>query len=249
MTDPSELGTEQPILGSPTLGERITDVFVAPTRAMHAVARQPAWWLPALISFTVVALFTLVNVQELTLAQLEAQLETASGQQAEVLASQIELFEDPPAWLRAFSALGGGVGVVFGGLIFALFCHLFIRLSEGQGRLGQTVGVVFWAGLIAYAFKTLLAWIVLVVTGSVRLSSLSAAAFIGDGNPQSLPTLLGNLLGDPFVWWMLFVVMVGMAVAHKLAFARAATVVAATYLLLAAIMTGFSLVGTLVSGA
>lgn len=250
-TDPQGRVAEAAVAdhGSPNLGERITDVFTAPTRAMRAVAERPSWWLPALISFVVVAVFTLVNVQQMTVSQLEVQLETASGPQAEALQQQLELFEDPPGWLRAFSALGGGVGVVLGGLIFAMVCHLFIRLSEGQGRLGQSVGVVFWAGLIVYSLKTLLTWIILVVTGSVRASSLTAAALIGDGNPQSVPTMLGNLLGDPFVWWMLYVVMVGMAVVHRMAFTRAATVVVATYLLLVAIMTGFGLLGTLVSGA
>lgn len=250
-TDPHGHAADTPIAGrgSPNLGERITDVFVAPTRAMRAVADRPAWWLPALISFLVVAVFTLVNVQQVTIAQLEGQLETASGPQVEALEQQLSLFEDPPAWLRVFSGLGGGVGVVLGGLIFALVCHLFIRLSEGQGRLGQSVGVVFWAGLIVYSFKTLLTWVVLVVTGSVTASSLTLAAVVGDGNPQSVPTMLGNLLGDPFVWWMLYVVMVGMAVAHRMAFNRAATVVVATYLLLVAIMTGFGLLGTLMSGA
>ncbi len=87
------------------------------------------------------------------------------------------------------------------------------------------------------------------VTGSVRATGLTVAALLGEANPQSLPVVAANLFGDPFVWWMLFVVVLGMAIAHKLTAARAATVVLVTYLLLAAIMMGFTLLGQLMSGA
>ncbi len=124
MTEPVQPMTESAAadLGSPTLGERITDVFVAPGRAMLATANRPAWWLPALISCLVILLFTMVNVQQITTVQREAQLEEASSDQAAMLEKQLELFEDPPVWLRALSGLGAAVGVLVGGLIFAMVC-------------------------------------------------------------------------------------------------------------------------------
>jgi hypothetical protein len=239
-----------PPAGSPSLGERISDVFVAPTRAMIATAANPAWWLPALIVFVIMFLFTAVNAHLLMPAQTEMQLQHASGAELEALEQQMAMFEDPPVWLRIVSGLGAGFGVtILGGMIFALIVHLFLRLSEGSGRLGQTVGVVFWSGLIAYGLKTVLAWVVLVVTGSAQAAGLTLASLFPDPDPQSLPYLLATLFGDPFVWWMLAVAVIGMACAHRLTWGRAATVVAATYVLLSAVLVGFNLLGQAVSGA
>ncbi|MEZ4386677.1 MAG: YIP1 family protein [Candidatus Krumholzibacteriia bacterium] len=251
MTEPSLASPDQSDLdpGSPSLGERVSDVFVAPVRAMRAVAVRPAWWLPALLAFLVVGLFTLANVQQLMTAQMEARLETATSQQAAAIEQQLEMFADPPVWLRVLTAVGAGLGVVVSGLIFALVCHLFLRLSEGQGRLGQSVGVVFWAGLIAYGLKTILGWIVLVATGSVRATGLTAAALLPDANQQSVGVVVANLLGDPFAWWMLAVIALGMAVCHRLQVSRAAVVIVATYLLLGAVMVGLTLIQQFVSGA
>lgn len=242
--------TESPVhAGSPSLGERITDVFVAPSKAMEATAHSPAWWLPALVAVVVVAAFTYVNVDTITPAQLEAQLESASGQQVEVLEQQLDMFADPPSWLRLISGAGAGIGVFLGGTIFALLCHLFLKLSEGQARVGQSMGVVFWAGLIAYGLKTILQWLVLVTTGSVKFMTLTLAVLLPGYDPGATPFLLAGFYGDPFVWWMLFVVVVGMARAHQLTARAAATVVLATYGLLTAVMIGIQVISKSFSGA
>lgn len=236
--------------GSPTLGERITDVFVAPSRAMQAVADRPAWWFPALIVFVLMFLYTALNAHILMPAQTQMQLENAPPAQRDMLEEQLELFQDPPVWLRLISGIGAGFGVVIlGGLIFAIITHMFLKLSEGQGRIGQTVGVVFWSGLIAYGLKTVLSWVVLVVSGSVTAASLTAAALLASPDPQSIGYVLASMFGDPFVWWMLVVSAIGMTFSHRIPFARAATVVGATFMLLSAVLVGFTLLGQAVSGA
>jgi len=235
--------------GSPSLGERITDVFVAPRRAMAATALKPAWWLPALLSLAIVGVFTAVNVHTITPAQLEAQLESAPAAQVPVLEQQLEMFMDPPTWLRVVTGLGAGVGVFVGGAVFAMICHLFLKLSEGRGRMGQSMGVTFWAGLIAYGLKSLLSWGVLVATGSVKAMSLTAVALLPDFDPSSMPAMIASFFGDPFLWWMLVVVVIGMARAHTLPTRSAATVVVATYALLMALMIGLQVVSKALTGA
>ena len=92
---------DQPSPATPTteppasLVERFSDVFVAPGRAMAATARRPAWWLPALVVFTIMFLYTAINAHLLMPAQSEMQLEHATGEQREMIEQQLELFRDP----------------------------------------------------------------------------------------------------------------------------------------------------------
>jgi hypothetical protein len=248
--DPANESNPASPAGSPSLGERISDVIVAPVRAMTATAERPMWWAPALLVFVIMFLYTALNAHHLMPAQTEMQLENAPAGQVEMLEEQLELFRDPPIWLRVLSGLGAGFGVtILGGLIFALITHMFLKLSEGGGRLGQSVGVVFWAGLIAHGLKPIVSWIILVTTGSVTAAGLTAASLFADPDPGSTAYVLASVLGDPFAWWMIGVVAIGMAIAHRMTFGRAATVVVATYLLLSAILVVFALVGQAVSGA
>ncbi|MBD3220709.1 hypothetical protein GF314_05660 [bacterium] len=248
--DPATESTPTSPAGSPTLGERISDVIVAPVRAMTATAERPMWWAPALLVFVVMFLYTALNAHLLMPAQTEMQLENAPAGQVEMLEEQLELFRDPPIWLRILSGLGAGFGVtILGGLVFALITHMFLKLSEGEGRLGQSVGVVFWAGLIAYGLKPIISWVILLATGSVHAAGLTVASLLPDPDPGSVTYVLASMFGDPFVWWMIGVVAIGMAIAHRMTFGRATTVVVATYLLLSAILVGFTLVGQAVSGA
>ncbi len=151
--------------------------------------------------------------------------------------------------LRVVSGLGAGIGMaILGGLVFGLILHVFLKLSEGQATTKQTLGMVYWAGLIGYGLKTILSWIVLVVTQNVQLSALSVTSLMPDGNPQSLAFVLAGWFGDPFVWWMLAVLSIGAVIVHRLPMVRGATVVVATYTLLGAVMAAFTLIGSALSG-
>lgn len=246
MTDPM---TPIPTPDEPSLGERFVDVFTAPVKAMDAVAVRPAWVVPALVVFALMFVYTAVNMHIIMPAQTEMQLEHATDAQAAALETQLEMFTDPPVWLRVLVGLGAGLGVVLlGALVFGLVLHLFLKLSEGQGTVKHTLGIVYWSGLIAYGLKTLLSWIVVVLTGSMQMATLSAASLIPDPNPQSLSYVLAGLFGDPFVYWMLAVAVIGVSRVHLIPVVRAAVVVVATYVLLSAIPVGFTLLGQMVSG-
>ncbi len=231
------------------LSDRYVQVIVAPAAAMRAVAERPAWLAALGVIFLLLTLYTAINVHTLVPEQTEWQLAHAPAAQIEALERQIELFSDPPAWLRVVAGLGSGFSVaLFAVLVPGLLLHLFLRLSEGQGSLRQTLGVVSWAGLTAYGVRTLLSWIIVILTDSGRRAGLTLASLLPEPNPQSVGYMLANLYGDPFAYWMLWVIVLGAMQTHRLAFGRALVVIAATYVLLSAVPIGFTLLGQTLSG-
>jgi hypothetical protein len=234
----------------PSLAERFWDVFAAPRRAMDAVAVRPAWAIPFVVLMLLMVLYTMANVHILIPEQSEMALEHVSGEAAVGLEQQIEMFSDPPMWLRVVAGLGAGLTVVvFSILLPGVILHLFLKLSGGRGQVGQTLGVLFWAALIPYGLRTLLGWIVVVASGSGKLAGLTAASLMPNPNPQSLGYVIANLYGDPFMYWMLAVSILGLAIGHKIDLARSAIVTVATFVLLSTIPIGFTLVGQVVAGA
>lgn len=252
MTDPTP-GPAPSLAGgpppTPSLSQRIVMVFTAPAAAMRVVAVQPAWLQPLGIICLLVWLYTAVNLHIVLPEQTERQLAHAPESQVEMLHQQLELFSEPPVWLRVLMGLGSGLSAaVFAILIPGLVLHMFLRLSEGQGTARQTLGVVCWAGLIAYGLRTILSWFIVALTGSGTHAGLTVASLMQDANPSSLGYVIANLYGDPFVYWMLWVILLGIVQVHQLAFSRALTVLVATYVLLSAIPIGFTLLGQVFGG-
>jgi hypothetical protein len=220
-----------------------------PWSAMHAVADQPAVMIALGIVFLLMTLYTAVNVHIIVPEQTEWQIEHAPVDHIPALEQNIELFSDPPVWLRLAAGLGSGFSVaLFAVLVPGLLLHLFLRLSEGQGSLRQTLGVVGWAGLIPYGLRTLISWVIVVLTDSSRLAGLTLASVLPDPNPQSVAYITANLYGDPFMYWMLWVMVLGIMQTHRLAFGRALAVTAATFVLLSAIPIGFTLLNQVLTG-
>lgn len=233
----------------PGLSDRFVQVFASPWFAMRSVAERPAAFLALLTVFVIMALYTAVNLHILIPEQTELQIEHARPEQIEALEQQINLFSDPPVWLRVAAGLGGGFsGALFAVFVPGLLLHIFLRLSEGQGTLRQTLGVVCWAALIPYGLRSVLSWVIIILTDSGRHAGLTLASLLPDPNPQSAFYIAAGLYGDPFMYWMLWVVVLGVMQAHRLAFGRAAVVTAATYVLLSAVPIGFSLLGQALSG-
>ncbi len=253
MTEPQG-GFEQTPTGPvaaapPALLDRVVKVFVAPSAAMGEVAERPAWLFPLALVCLTVWLFTSVSLHVIMPEQLERQLAFAEGARADALEQQLDMFSEPAAWLRVLVGLGSGLSAtLFAILVPGLLLHLFLRLSEGQGTLRQTLGVVSWAGLIAYGLRSLLSWIIVIVTGSGAHAGLTAATLMPDADPSSIGYVAANLFGDPFVYWMLWVILIGVVRMHRLATSRAATVIVATYVLLSAVTIGFSLLGQALGG-
>jgi hypothetical protein len=237
-------GPDSPADRGSTIGERFTDVFTNPRRAMQGVVEKPAWSIPFLVIFLLMLLYSAANVQLITMAQQESMREFLPPGQEEVFEEQMEQYRDPSVGLRVWQGIQTGMGTVFIALLVpAVVLFAFSRLSEGTGSFSGTLGVVFWSGLILYGLKTVLSWMVLVLTGSVRVSYLSLQSLVPQQNPFHPAYVASGLLGDPFMWWMLLVVALGLARVHAVSEKRALTVVLVTHGLLAGVMIGLVAVG------
>jgi len=234
-----------------SLWERVPLVVTSPLEVFARVKRRPGWWLPGLLILVLVGLYTAVNLHTVMPENLERQLATADGgTQREMLEKQLDLFSDPPPWLRLVSGFGAGIGAWLMLLIPGLIYHLFLKLSEGKATVGQTLGVTYWAGLIPFGVKTVLSWVLLVLTGSVAAAQATGvAALLGDRDPQSLPFLLAAFFGDAFMIWYLVLLVLGFALVHGVSRQRAAVVTIATYVLVSAVQITLTLLGQAMGGA
>ncbi len=224
---------------SPTLADRFVDVFTSPRRAMNAVAQRPLWSVPFLVIFLLMSLYAAANVQLITLAQQESMSEFVAPGQEGLFAERLERYQDPSPALRTWQGIQTGLGTTFIALLVpAVVLFGFCRLSEGTGSVKGTLGVVFWAGLILYGLKTILGWILLVLTGDVSLAYLSLQSVLPVQNPMHPAFAAAGLLGDPFFWWMLYVIALGLARVHRLAERRALVVVLASHGLFSAVLIG-----------
>ncbi len=240
----SEDASLSPLPPESSLWERIPLLVQRPSVAFARVAQRPAWWLPGLVLFVLVALYTAMNCHVIVPGSLSAALDKADGKQLEVLQKQMALFSDPPAWLRFITGFGAGFGIWVVMAIQALIYHLFLRLSEGKGTVGQSFGVVYWAALVPTLMKTLLSWIVIVVTdGAHLLRDTGLAALVPDKASDSLPYQLATFFGDVFSIWTVVLTIIGFAVVHRIARGRSALVTVLVYVLISACMIGLSLLG------
>lgn len=242
-TDAIETGSGMP--AEPvreSLGERIPLLITNPTRAFEAIQRRPAWWLPGLILIGLMVTYMALNCHLILPASMDAA--DAPAAQRAAMEKQIEMFSDPPTWLRVVIGLSTGLGVWVMVLVFGLIYHLFLRLSEGKGSVGQSLGVVYWAGLVPYGLKTIVGWAILVATGSVTGAQATGLAFlVRDQGQKSVVYQLATWFGDAFAIWGTVLTIIGFAVVHRLPRRRAAIVTVAVYVLLAAVMIGISALG------
>jgi hypothetical protein len=235
---------------SASLAQRFGDLVTAPTRAMADVALRPAWGLPMLLIFALMAVYTMATMHIIMPEQSEAMIEIYPPEMQDQAYAEIDKLTDPSPAQRIFQGLQSGLGIVlFAIMVPALLHHLFSRLSGGEGRLKQTLGVVYWSSLIVFGLKTVLAWIVVVVTGTGRWAGLSAQALLADQSPFNPLSVVASLFGDPFFYWTLWLVVVGLATVHRLSLGKAGIVVGAVHVLLSAMLVGLVLVARMVFAA
>ena len=229
-----------PPAGSPP-AERFIDVFTQPRRAMDGVAQRPLWSLPFLVIFLLMMLYAAANVHLIVVDEYEGLRALMPAEQSETFEQMVEEVSDPTLSMRFRQGIYSALGVVFFWLLVpATALYGFCRLSEGVGSFHGTLGVIYWAGLIAFGLKTLLGWLVLVISGDVALSYLSLQSLLSERNPMNPLFFVAGLLGDPFFWWMLWVVALGLARVHRIAEQRALVVVLATHGLFSVVLIGIT---------
>jgi hypothetical protein len=233
-----------------SLGQRFGDLITAPGRAMAGVAERPAWGIPFLIIFALMAVYTMATMHITMPEQTEQMIAMYPPEMQSDAYAELESLRDPTLAKRIFQGLQSGLGVaIFALMIPALLHHLFSRLSGGEGKLKQTLGVVYWSGLVVFGLKTVLSWLVVVATGSGRWASLSTQALLPEQNPFDPVYVLASFFGDPFFYWTLWLVAVGLATVHRFSLGKGGIVVGAVHVLLSGIVLGLVLVGRMALAA
>jgi len=233
----------QPQPQQASLTDRMIAVFTAPSQAMAAVAMKPAIWFPMLLLFALAAISMSASMHISMPQSMEAMGQYMPAEMQGEFGDSIDAYRDPSMGRRIWEGFKNGLNILIGFLLIpGSLLFLFMKLSGGKGKYGQSLAVVFWAGLIAFGLKSLVSWIILVLTESMRFATLNGVVFMSEFNPLSPLAVAAGLLGDPFFYWMLWVIVIGLAKVHGVPRSKAATVVFAMHILLSVIMIGVTLV-------
>ncbi len=233
-------GIETPRAPDTLLG-RIVAVFTNPQAAMEAVRENPRWTVAGLILIVLLGFYGATTLQISGPEQLDVMSETRLGQMMtpEQLQEQYDSYLDLSFTDRLLAGMQAGIGVFIGIMINALILLLFTKLAGGIGSFAQVMGVVFWANLIGMGLGTLVKWPLVFAKNSVFGVSTGLALLAPQADPT---TLLYQVLSifDVFAIWALYVIAVGFVKIHGFTFGKALTVTVMTWVLLNAIMVGFS---------
>jgi hypothetical protein len=233
-----------------SLPGRFWAMVVAPREASKAIAARPAWLVAGLVYIVVIAVYAGLTIHVTMPENAEYQLDNAvSQEQADLLQERIESMRHPSLTSRVGWGLLSGIGAwLFGVLLPGLIYHPFLRLSNGQGRLPQTIGVVSWASLVASTFSSALKLVLVLGKGTSEAAGTGLVLLFPDARVGSIEYTVLALFGDVFIWWQIALFVIGFAVVHRLSLRAAATVTIALAIVGGLIMVGFQAIGSRMGG-
>ena len=184
--------------------------------------RWPMWLAPALIILTTLIIVTAVQaplVSEMSREQAEAQMQSQmgslTGEQAEQVRSTMDTFTSPlfvALSTFTFAALGLAMTWLFrGALVF------FIGYLLGTDmKYIQTVTLGLWSWL-PFALRDLVQAVYVLLNGQLVLNRGLSFLVAGSDQAQSAGNLLYGLLAqvDVFLGWHLLLLAIGIAVSTR----------------------------------
>jgi len=194
------------------------NVFFSPTQAFTRLKDKPSWWLPLLITVLVTLVVTVVSTRyfdwetqrQRVIEQLESR--NMTPEQIEQATAQMEKFWSSPIMrfgMPVVSALVMQLAAVF---VLALIYNLAMPLLGSTGNYLRSLSVVCLASLVsipAGIVKVLL--VLLKRSAEVSTSLLLAAPNIKSGFLQVLFSRV-----DPFAFWQLILMALGLKVVFDL---------------------------------
>ena len=191
-------------------------VISAPRAAFEAVARDPQWIGPTLISLViaVVGAFLMLPVglsmqEELTIASLEKF--DAPDEVVDQALAELPDPDNPGPGFYGQQMSGPIIATVFGLLLGALIVMLGAKFAGGGEGYRANLSLVAVANVIA-SLGFLVKAAVTAMTGTYEVS-LGLPALLGL-EFHSLPAIFLDLL-DPFFLWHLFVLGIGVSVVNR----------------------------------
>jgi hypothetical protein len=196
-----------------------------PKKTLRYVMQEPKWslWLaPALVIVVSLIIVTAVSApalselsKEQAAQQMEAQMGSLEGEQAEQVRRTLETFTSP-LFLAATGIVLGILGLVLTWLFRGAVLFLIGYLFGTDNRYVQMVTLVLWCWL-PFALRDLVQAVYVVVNGQLPLNKGLSFLVAGSDQAQNAGNLLYGLLSqvDPFLVWHLILVGVGLALSTR----------------------------------
>lgn len=224
--------------GGLSQAERVTDVFVAPSKTFVDILRSTSWWLPFV-------LLAITSVAAAFAVQRQVGFERVAENQVHLSPAQAEAYDALPADQKAARLQGMGKVyryTVYGSFVLILvFVAIFALVYWASFNFGlgarTTFGQMFAVWMYASLPKLLIGLLTIVLlfagvnTESYNLQNpvgTNLAYYMPDAAPW-LRSVLSFL--DVFSLWQLALLVVGTAIVAKVSRGKAATVVLGWWML------------------
>ncbi len=240
---PEMIAADGPRVNDHFLG-RLVDLVAQPSRLMENVGFAPRWWQAGLLVFVVIAAFSWLTVHISGPEQMEMMRDSRftqlmpAGEWERAYADAM----DPSMAKRITQSLGAGISTWVMMMVLSLVLGFFAKMSGGQGKMKQSMGIVHWASIIPFVIMVLIKLPLVLITESVFSVNLGLAALLGDTDPTNPLYHILATYGDFSNWWGLFVLVIGYRTVYRMTTAAAAVSVLLPWALLAAIPLAITLV-------
>lgn len=190
---------------------RLRDLFARPSRLMDNVGARPLWWVPGLIIFAVMIVFSWLTLPISGPEQLEMMRDSKlmSMMPEEQWQAMYDDAMNVSTGKRVLQSLTGGFTGWITVIIFGFILGFFARMSGGHGTFRQALGVTSWAALLPFAVGPLVKLPLVLATESVFEVNLGLAALLPGSEPGSPLFQVLLTYGDFLTWWGLAVLVIG----------------------------------------
>jgi hypothetical protein len=197
--------------GGDSLGGRLRDLVLRPSRLMDHVAHRPLWWVPGLVIFVVMVVFTWLTAPISGPEQMEMMRDSKlmSMMPEDQWQAMYDDAMNVSTGKRITQSLTGGFMGWLTVIVFGFILGFFARMGGGKGSFRQALGVTSWAALLPFALGPLVKLPIVLATESVFEVNLGLAALLPGGEPGSPLFQVLLTYGDFLTWWGLAVLVIG----------------------------------------
>ena len=222
---------------------RLADLVVKPARLMTNVGAAPRWWQAGVLIFLLMTAFSWLIMPVSAPEQMELMRDSKISQLMPEGAWEKAYADalNPSPSKRIMQSLGAGLTTWVTVLILSFVLGFFAKMSGGQGKVKQAMGIVHWGSLIPFGLLVLIKGPLILATESLMQVNLGLAALLPDADPTSALFQILVAYGDFFNWWGLAVLIIGFRQVFRMSGGAAAVSVILPWALMMAIPVGINL--------
>lgn len=216
--------------------DRFINIFASPREAFKSIEQKPDWLFPflVLLAVTLVIQYLILDIQVSDQVEALKQRNLSAEQfeaQRNVLMGPVKYisFVLIPIFVPIFWAILSGV--------LLLAANIFLKGSEPvEGAYKKIFAMVAWSSLVTLISGILVA-IIIQSKGTTNGAVLDFSAFLTTPAIGESKSIFYRLMSkiDPFVFWQMFLWMVGLSVFYKVDLKKAAVPVIVLWVIWVAI--------------